>query len=211
MSEGIESVEEQNELVSEKTSLVLNSDVKNHMKISKPGESSFEFVKELDEQTQEQRDALISDGFDSLLFEIREKRVRRNQYIKKLQTALGSELEHYRHQMQIISKSSQKISQSLYEELITNARKLRDNFMQVTHIEIIEEFQKLSDRALEDYEEALMRCPLPEHENELINQARRQRIDNCTKTYLVGIEAIQKIFDKFQSDWASSDSVLQLN
>lgn len=197
--------------MSEQNELVLDSDVKKHIKISKPGESSFEFVRDLDEQIGKQRNELISEGFDSLLFEIREKRVRRNQYIKKLQTALNSELEHYRHQMQIISKSSQKISQSLYEELITNARKLRDNFMQVTHIEIIEEFQKLSDRALIDYETALLRCPLPEHENELINAARRQRIDNCTKTYLIGIESIQKIFDNFQADWASNDSVLQLN
>ena len=196
--------------MSEQNELVLDSDVKKHIQISKPGESSFEFVRDLDEQIGEQRNELISEGFDSLLFEIREKRVRRNQYIKKLQTALNSELEHYRHQMQIISKSSQKISQSLYEELITNARKLRDNFMQVTHIEIIEEFQKLSDRALFDYEEALMRCPLPEHENELINEARKQRIDNCTKTYIIGIESIQKIFDKFQEDWASNNSVLQL-
>jgi hypothetical protein len=171
---------------------------------------NYQFVKELDEQTKDSKHELLEGGFNSLYFEVKDKKLRRDQYIEKLQLALDVELKHYTHQMDIISKSSLKTSESLYEELITKARAFRDNFLQVTHLEVVEKFQEAMDKALIDYEDVLNRVPMPNHENELINNARRQRIEQATHAYTRGIEAMQKIFNEFQDDWHPNETVLKV-
>ncbi|MBF0552700.1 MAG: hypothetical protein HQK60_19475 [Deltaproteobacteria bacterium] len=143
-------------------------------------------------------------GLLNLIFELRGRLIIKSHYLSKLKLACNTEMSNLKQQVELRLKSGQKISKADYEDIILKARTLRDNTINALTSRAQREFDQALKQATKDYEEALLSCDPPDHENELINEARRRLVMSHTKTYLTNYQSIMGRMENFFSHWGNT-------
>jgi len=148
--------------------------------------------------------AVVKGGFFTVL---REKHITRSLYTKKLKAAATAELKNFNKQVEIRLKSAEQITQATFEEMVGQARLLRDGLMDNLTRSATAQYQTAFDDLLADYEAAFARCnpedpSLPDE----INAARRERIRQCTETYLGAVDGLATRLKAYLEDWSSGEA-----
>ena len=74
-----------------------------------------------------------------------------------------------------------------------------------SHPDIPVKYQHDLQKNIEDYENALGRCSPPDHENEMINVARKKQAENCNLIHDRSVRAIMARMEAFLDDWGDND------
>ena len=167
--------------------------------------SDLEIQKTLDSLSAEDKAKLQGNSFGKLVFDIQDNRIRRNQYLEKLRMACNAELEHFKQQVEIRLKSSERISKAVYEEMILRARIIRESLFNALTGEAQNKFQEAINQATTGYEEALANCKPPDHSNELVNNARKLQINNATIIFERGVDTLMTRMESFYEEWGNPE------
>ncbi|MBF0476262.1 MAG: hypothetical protein HQK59_10600 [Deltaproteobacteria bacterium] len=159
----------------------------------------------VDEMVREEREKFREEGgLLDFIYKLRGKRIVRKHYVKKLKLACDAEMSNLKLQIDLKLRSSEKQSKADYDNIIHRTRVFREMFTSALTAEARKIFANAFAQATEDYENILMKCKPADHENELINAARRLQMENCTKIFETSITSIMERMESYQAEWEKS-------